>query len=83
MKQQLRLLQKMAAPQDLINSFREVCRINSQLPAERRADYSTLLQEQCRKFSFHDILPEKWFFRPYGLGENHRREDSAVNGTVS
>ena len=80
MKKQLSLLKKLGAPQELIGSFAEVCEINSQLPENVRSDFPTLLEEQCRKFGFHDILPDGWFFRPYASTRANHRRDTAVTG---
>lgn len=78
MKKQLNLLKRLGAPQDLIDSFVEVCDINSRLPEDMRSNFPTLLEEQCRKFGFHGILPDGWFFRPYASAGAHYRKDVAV-----
>jgi hypothetical protein len=44
MKKQLALLRKLGAPPELIASFIEVCDINSRMPDDMRADFSTLLE---------------------------------------
>jgi 5-methylcytosine-specific restriction endonuclease McrA len=80
MKKQVNLLKKLGAPQQLIDSFVEVCEINSQLPEDMRSDFPTLLEEQCRKFGFHDILPDGWLFRPYASAGANHRNDTAVMG---
>lgn len=53
MRKQVNLLKKFAAPQALIESFAEVCEINSRLPEDLRSDFPQLLEEQSRKFGFH------------------------------
>ena len=80
MKQQLNLLKRLGAHQELLDSFAEACRINADLPTDFRSDFATLLEEHCRKFGFQDILPEKWFFRPHGLSGKYQRKDSAAVG---
>jgi hypothetical protein len=45
MKKQINLLKRLGAPQQLINSFIEVCEINSQLPEDMRSDFPSLLEE--------------------------------------
>lgn len=80
MRAQVKALKRAGAPASLIFSFQDVCRINSSLPADLQSSFSTLLEEQCRMFGFHQILPEGWFFRPYTLADNHRRKDSATLG---
>ncbi|MEQ1695479.1 MAG: HNH endonuclease signature motif containing protein [Hyphomicrobiaceae bacterium] len=80
MKDQVRLLKRLGAPQKLIDSFVEVCEINSKLPDGDKESFTKLLDEQCRLFGFHDILPEGWFFRPYSLSGASCRNDTAVRG---
>lgn len=80
MKKQVNLLKKLGAPRELIDSFVEICEINSRLPVDLRSDFPSLLDEQCRKFGFHDILPEGWFFRPYACSGSNHRNDVAVTG---
>jgi HNH endonuclease len=80
MKSQMLVLKRMKAPQELQDSFQEVCSINSNLQHKLRANPTTLLEEQCRRFGFHDVLPDGWFFRPYTLGSKFKRADSAVSG---
>jgi hypothetical protein len=80
MKEQLKTLKRMKAPDALIESFIEVCEINASLPEERRAGFSELLSEQCREFGFHDILPDGYFFRPSTLGQSFMKEDCATSG---
>jgi 5-methylcytosine-specific restriction endonuclease McrA len=80
MKKQMNMLKKLGAPQALLDSFEDVCEINSQLPDETKSSFPTLLEEQCRRFGFHDILPEGWFFRPYTCDGASRRADIAVKG---
>jgi hypothetical protein len=81
MNDQMKLLKRLAAPKQLIESFEEVCRINSMLPDDMKSSFTDLLEGQCRNFGFHDILPEGWFFRPYSLGEEHSHYDTAVGGS--
>lgn len=83
MKKQINLLKKLGASQELINSFVEVCEINSQLPEDMKSDFPTLLEEQCRKFGFDDILPSGWLFRPYASTGAKHRKDGAVRGDES
>jgi 5-methylcytosine-specific restriction endonuclease McrA len=78
MKEQLKVLKRLGAPAELIASFEEVCSINSHLPVDMKSSFSDLLENQCRKFGFHEILPEGWFFRPYLLGEDYQRKDTAA-----
>jgi hypothetical protein len=80
LRQQTNLLKRLGASQELVDSFVDVCNINSLLPEDQRSDFATLLEEQCRKFGFRDVLPDGWFFRPYALGGNSFRKDTAVTG---
>jgi hypothetical protein len=83
MKKQINLLKRLGAPQQLINSFIEVCEINSQLPEDMRSDFPSLLEEQCRKFGFDDVLPDGWFFRPYKASGLGYRADVAATADQS
>ena len=78
MKKQVNLLKRLGAPEKLIESFVEVCEINSKLPEDMRSGFPSLLEEQCRKFGFHDILPDGWFFRPYSSSGSRHRQDTAI-----
>lgn len=68
----------MKAPLQLVNSFKEFCEINARLPTGLRASPSILLEEQCRKFGFDEILPEGYHFRPHSMGEAFQRADCAI-----
>lgn len=83
MDQQVRLLRRLGAPEELIRSFEEVCAINDSLPPDQRARYPELLQEQCRRFDFQDVLDDGWFFRPYSVSGKGRRSDTAVGSNDS
>lgn len=83
MQRQLALLRRLGAPDVLITSFIEVCAINDALPEEERATYPELLEEQCRRFGFSEILEDGWFFRPSTLGGEYRRSDTAPGGQES
>ena len=78
MKKQLALLRKLGAPAALIGAFSEVGRINAELPDDLKEDFGSLLQEQCRRFGFNDILPDGWFFRPQSCSGVQHRQDTAV-----
>ena len=77
MQRQLALLRRLGAPCKLIASFIEVCSINDSLPEQDRATYPQLLEEQCRRFGFQDVLEDGWFFRPASLGQDHMKPDVA------
>jgi 5-methylcytosine-specific restriction endonuclease McrA len=76
-KAQLAILKKLKAPNQLVNSFKEVCEINARLSAELRASPNLLLEEQCRKLGFEEVLPEGYFFRPHSTSEALYRADCA------
>jgi HNH endonuclease len=77
MQRQIALLRRLGAPEELVVSFTEVCQINESLPEDQRATYAVLLEEQCRRFGFDEILEDGWFFRPASLSGDHRRSDTA------
>ncbi|MEA2839719.1 MAG: 5-methylcytosine-specific restriction enzyme [Methylobacteriaceae bacterium] len=80
MKSQLRLLNRLNAPDALVSDFIEKCRINEHLEAELRATPVDLLEESCRKFGFDSVFDDGWFFRPYRSGGVSHRNDIAVQG---
>lgn len=80
MKNQLRLLKRLGAPDALIGDFIEKCRINELLEPEARASFVELLEESCRNLGFDTVLDDGWFFRPYRTGGSSHRQDVAVRG---
>lgn len=80
-KEQLRLLDRLGAPAELVAHFNERWDINDRLPMELRSSPQKLLEEAYREHDFHDVLPEGRFFRPHTSNSKKSRADVAVTGT--
>jgi hypothetical protein len=81
MKKQLRLLSRLGAPPELVDHFKEKWDINDCLNDDQRSSPKKLLEEACREYGFHDILPARWFFRPKALNLKIGGVDVAPTGT--
>lgn len=80
MKKQIQKLERLNAPQELIDDFIEKCSINDQLEFKDQATTAELLEETCRNFGFIEILEDGWFFRPHRVSGESHRDDTAVDG---
>ena len=65
MNDQLRLLERSSAPDEIIGDFIEKWHINDRLEPKLRSSAANLLADTCAKFGFNDVLDDGWFFRPH------------------
>ena len=81
MKKQIQKLERLNAPQELIDDFIEKYSINEKIDSKNQSTTAELLEDTCRKFAFYEILENGWFFRPSHLSGESHRGDTAVDGT--